>query len=311
MSDTTCDVCDKYFNKKDSFNKHNNSNSLCLKNINCKDLYREHKKMITTINEYRDHIAELYEKNKKLEEENLELKIHNKILSQKDKNYKQNLEDLFNLNEKKFFIEKSKEKYDDLYDYTIVNYMNKTDDIKIICKDHGVFNITPLEHLEGYGCHKCNKCHKCNSIKKIYENKCDICGPIALNIMYEKTKENEVIKYINENIDKNIITNKSVGIKYTGSALYPDIRIECDKYQIIIEIDEFQHNSYKCEEQRMYDIIAKVNQPCIFIRYNPDNKDSDKKILLEKVKKYLDLKENDIHDLCNDYGFFVEYLFYD
>jgi hypothetical protein len=58
----------------------------------------------------------------------------------------------------------------------------------------------------------------------------------------------------------------------------------------------------------MYDIIAKLGLPCIFIRYNPDSKESNKDILLQKVQKYLEL---DIEDnIWDEFGFKVEYLFY-
>lgn len=48
--------------------------------------------------------------------------------------------------------------------------------------------------------------------------------------------------------------------------------------------------------------------PCVFIRYNPDSKNSDENVLLEKVKDCLEIDlDNEIWD---DYGFYVEYLFY-
>ena len=56
----------------------------------------------------------------------------------------------------------------------------------------------------------------------------------------------------------------------------------------------------------MRDIIAKLGMPCIFIRYNPDNKDSDKNVLLTKIKEYLDLEEG----VWDDHGFKCDYLFY-
>jgi len=37
----------------------------------------------------------------------------------------------------------------------------------------------------------------------------------------------------------------------------------------------------------LYDIIAKLRQPRIFIRYNPADKNSDINILLKKVNGYL------------------------
>jgi len=58
----------------------------------------------------------------------------------------------------------------------------------------------------------------------------------------------------------------------------------------------------------MYDIIAKLGLPCIFIRYNPDSKESNKDILLQKVQQYLEL---DIEDnIWDEFGFKAEYLFY-
>ena len=59
----------------------------------------------------------------------------------------------------------------------------------------------------------------------------------------------------------------------------------------------------------MYNIIAKLGLPCIFIRYNPDSQSSNKYLLLKKIEEYLelDIKEDYIWD---DYGFKVEYLFY-
>ena len=59
----------------------------------------------------------------------------------------------------------------------------------------------------------------------------------------------------------------------------------------------------------MYDIISKLGLPCIFIRYNPDSKESNKEILLEKVQEYLELNIED-DDRCDDFGFKAEYLFY-
>ena len=59
------------------------------------------------------------------------------------------------------FIEKAKEKYGDIYDYSKVNYKNSQTKIIIICKEHGEFLQAPNTHLQGHGCGKCS--HKKNS----------------------------------------------------------------------------------------------------------------------------------------------------
>ena len=55
------------------------------------------------------------------------------------------------------FIEKSKILHEDKYDYSQVEYNNHITKVKIICKDHGLFEITPKNHaLDGYGCPRCS-----------------------------------------------------------------------------------------------------------------------------------------------------------
>lgn len=55
----------------------------------------------------------------------------------------------------KEFIEKAKQKHGELYDYSLVDYINTESDVNILCKDHGVFNQSPLNHLAGKGCRFC------------------------------------------------------------------------------------------------------------------------------------------------------------
>ena len=58
----------------------------------------------------------------------------------------------------------------------------------------------------------------------------------------------------------------------------------------------------------MYNIIAKLGTPCIFIRYNPDNKNSDKDVLLKTIIKYLEIKDENYP--WDEFGLFTEYLYY-
>lgn len=54
------------------------------------------------------------------------------------------------------FLKKSLKIHENKYDYSLVNYFNQKQKIKIICKIHGVFEQLPHNHLKGYGCPKCN-----------------------------------------------------------------------------------------------------------------------------------------------------------
>jgi len=53
------------------------------------------------------------------------------------------------------FISQAKEKHGETYDYTEVNYVNHNAKVKIICKEHGLFEQKAGNHLRGDGCIKC------------------------------------------------------------------------------------------------------------------------------------------------------------
>lgn len=53
------------------------------------------------------------------------------------------------------FIEKSKNFHGELYDYSKVNYKNNLSKVEIICRVHGSFFKSPVNHLRGQGCPSC------------------------------------------------------------------------------------------------------------------------------------------------------------
>ena len=53
------------------------------------------------------------------------------------------------------FIKKSSEIHDNLYDYSLSNYISANINIKIICKKHGEFEQKPISHIRGSGCPIC------------------------------------------------------------------------------------------------------------------------------------------------------------
>jgi hypothetical protein len=53
------------------------------------------------------------------------------------------------------FIERSRMKHGDKYDYSMVKYENNTTPVKIICRKHGVFSQRPVYHLQGCDCPLC------------------------------------------------------------------------------------------------------------------------------------------------------------
>jgi very-short-patch-repair endonuclease len=96
------------------------------------------------------------------------------------------------------FIIKINKIHNNKYDYSIVNYINNKTKIEIICKEHGIFEQKPNNHLNGQSCP--NKCSKCSHPSKrstteefitkaneIHNNKYDYS---KLNYINAKTKVN-------------------------------------------------------------------------------------------------------------------------
>jgi len=77
------------------------------------------------------------------------------------------------------FIEKLNKKHNNRYDYSLVNYINNKTNIKIICKEHGIFEQSPKRHLNGSNCTICTNMKKYTNetfIKKVnivHNNKYD------------------------------------------------------------------------------------------------------------------------------------------
>jgi len=96
------------------------------------------------------------------------------------------------------FIQKAKEVHNDKYDYSLVEYINAKTKIKIICKKHGVFEQSPSNHIQGYGCSLCG-----NSLR------------LTKNIFIQKAKEihgdkydYSLVEYINTKTKIKIICKK-------------------------------------------------------------------------------------------------------
>jgi hypothetical protein len=56
------------------------------------------------------------------------------------------------------------------YDYSLVEYVNSKEKIKIICPEHGIFEQAPVHHMRGIGCPFCNDSKGELIIKNFLEN---------------------------------------------------------------------------------------------------------------------------------------------
>lgn len=54
------------------------------------------------------------------------------------------------------FIDKSRKIHGTVYDYSLVNYKSSLIKVIIICRNHGKFEVTPNNHIQGVGCKQCS-----------------------------------------------------------------------------------------------------------------------------------------------------------
>jgi hypothetical protein len=107
------------------------------------------------------------------------------------------------------FIELSKSIHGDLYDYSLVEYKNNREKVKIICKRHGIFEQIPYSHTGGSGCPSCYESKGEREVKKYLDSN---------NIVYESQKKFDnclSINYINLRFDF-YLPEKNICIEYDG-----------------------------------------------------------------------------------------------
>jgi glutaredoxin len=64
----------------------------------------------------------------------------------------------YNKSGKDIFIQKAINTHGDMYDYSLVEYINSKTPVNIICKKHGVFSQVPDTHINARcGCRKCSR----------------------------------------------------------------------------------------------------------------------------------------------------------
>lgn len=92
------------------------------------------------------------------------------------------------------FIRKAKNIHgDDKYDYSLVEYKNCSTKVKIICKEHGIFEQIPNAHLNKKGCVYCGGKLKLTNkeiIKKFHEHHGNKYDYSLVNYKNLKTKIN-------------------------------------------------------------------------------------------------------------------------
>ena len=99
-----------------------------------------------------------------------------------------------------YFIEKSSAIHNNKYDYSLVNYVNNKTKVKIICKDHGIFEQIPNNHLSGSICRKCSYEKNAKNSKKSLND-----FIINSNDIHHNKYDYSLVDYINNKTKVKII----------------------------------------------------------------------------------------------------------
>jgi Zn finger protein HypA/HybF involved in hydrogenase expression len=94
-----------------------------------------------------------------------------------------------------YFIEKSNFIHNNKYDYSLVEYIKSKLKVKIICKEHGIFEQRPSNHIDGQGCPKCNFNFRSNTIEFIKKSE----------LIHGNKYDYSLVNYINDRSKIDII----------------------------------------------------------------------------------------------------------
>lgn len=124
------------------------------------------------------------------------------------------------------FIDKSNKIHNNKYDYSLVDYKNCKIKIKIICKDHGMFEQLPDHHSRGVGCPTCSKYYGSFNDKYLY-----IFYDYKFNLMkIGASKDPEKrLKEISKGKDKSGL--KILKIYEKSANIEKNLHIKYDKYR--------------------------------------------------------------------------------
>lgn len=122
-----------------------------------------------------------------------------------------------------YFIKKATEVWGDKYVLSNAVYEKCHKKVRIVCRKHGDFWITPMNFISGQGCPKCGKESSINSRKMSFNEFCDIASKV----------HNEKYKY---NEDEYTMASELVGIEcpihgkfYQKGTNHMDLRQGCPK----------------------------------------------------------------------------------
>jgi len=237
------------------------------------------------------------------------------------------------------FIKKANIIHVNKYNYSLVDYVDSQSKIKIICKNHGIFEQIPASHLKGFGCSKCGgeniRKSKVLSINNFIDR---------ANVKYDNKYDYSLVKYYNSKTEINIICKlhgrfnttperhlKGIGCPIcSGNKLNKNILLDRFKiihgdkydYSLVNYISTSGFISIICREHGLYKQRASHHLngdgcPKCAINFNANNRKLNTEKFIEKAKiiqgnKYDYSLVNYIHSqkkvniICDKHGIFKQ-----
>jgi len=130
------------------------------------------------------------------------------------------------------FIDIVKQIHNNKYDYSLVNYINGRTKIKIKCPIHGIFEQSPMKHLQGQGCPLCGKINTSMCLKKSDKQFIQDAKKVHGN-KYDYS----LVKYINA---------------------YKKIKIICPKHGIFEQTPHHHLNKHGCPKCKMSTLETEI-----------------------------------------------------
>lgn len=141
------------------------------------------------------------------------------------------------------FIKRAKEIHNDKYDYSLLNYTKSSENVIIICDEHGIFEQRASNHLMGRGCYSCKKTRKYDNKKFI-----EMSNNIHKNryrydkTVYDGSHNNVIITCLKHGDFIQIATNHLIG-KGCLKCSYDDSKV-FDFFEIVNLVHENKYTYY-------------------------------------------------------------------
>jgi hypothetical protein len=243
------------------------------------------------------------------------------------------------------FIKRSIEKHGDKYDYSLVEYKNLDDKVKIICKEHGIFEVSPTGHLRGQDCNKCYLKTRTKGVDKFIEQSKAIHGDFYdySKVEYKNTDTKVIIicpehgeflqtPYLHaKGSGCKLCYNKRTSNRQLGNwdmYLLKAREVHGDRYDYS-KLTKFTgvHDKYKiiCEEHGVFEQSFSAHMrgagcpKCANIRNGLLNNEKSRYTFVEKARKihgnkylydindYIDAHQTKMKITCPEHGIFYQY----